>query len=246
MSLSSTKKRLDVLVCERYPHITRSQAVSFIMQGQVTVNGVIHTKAGASIEEFASIIVRVEKAPYVSRAGAKLAAALDVFSISVEGKVALDAGISTGGFTDCLLQRGVARVYGIDVGYGLVHETIRSDPRLVLMERTNLRYMTQLPEPIDLGTLDLSFISVLKVIDPVARLMRPGAGLVVLIKPQFEAGRSQVGRGGIVSDPEVHTSVVALVRTGIARRGFQDYGCITSPVLGGSGNKEFLAYFTKM
>jgi 23S rRNA (cytidine1920-2'-O)/16S rRNA (cytidine1409-2'-O)-methyltransferase len=245
MSLSSSKKRLDLLVHERHPHITRSQAVSFIMQGCVSVDSVVMTKSGALVSESAAIVVRIDKAPYVSRAGAKLSAALDYFKLDVADKVALDAGISTGGFSDCLLQRGIGRIYGVDVGYGLVHEAIRTNPRLVLMERTNLRYLERLPELVDLVTLDLSFISVLKVIDPVKRLMKSGGDVIVLIKPQFEAGRAQVGRGGVVTDPMVHQSVVELLRDAISAQGFLYRGCISSPILGGSGNKEFLAYFVK-
>jgi 23S rRNA (cytidine1920-2'-O)/16S rRNA (cytidine1409-2'-O)-methyltransferase len=159
--------------------------------------------------------------------------------------VAMDAGISTGGFTDCLLQRGVQRVYGVDVGYGQLHEKIRSDNRVVVRERTNLRELETLGERVDIVTLDLSFISVLKVMDAVERVLKPEGKLIILIKPQFEAQKHEVGRGGIIKDPAVHHEVVERVKEGMRARGFVCHGVIESPILGGSGNKEFLAYFTR-
>jgi len=241
----SIKKRLDQLVMELHPELSRAQIQSLIMQGKVTVNEHIMSKPGTMTCPTARIVLTQTVQQYVCRAGWKLAGALEAFDLSVTGKVVLDAGLSTGGFTDCLLQKGAARVYGIDVGYGQVHEKIRNDARVIVRERTNLRHLEELPELVDLVTLDLSFISVLKVMDTVTRVLRPGGGLVVLITPQFEAGRSQVGRGGIVRDPVVHQSVVAQVIAGIEAFGFVFQSSIESPILGATGNKEFLAYFIK-
>ena len=187
----------------------------------------------------------MEKPKFVCRAGFKLEQALDEFNIDVTDFVVMDAGLSTGGFTDCLLQRGAKKVYGVDVGYGQVHENIRVDERVVVMERVNLRHLDALPELVDLVTLDLSFISVLKVMSVVTSLLRPKGKLVVLIKPQFEAERSQVGRGGIIKDPKVHQQVTDLVVAGIKEFGFELQGVTDSPITGTHGNKEFLAYFVK-
>lgn len=243
MSVSEKKQRLDQRVQLQYPQYSRNQIQSWIMQGKVLVNGRPLLKAGMLIASDATIELLLEQLPYVSRAGVKLAAALEAFALDVHGMVVLDAGISTGGFTDCLLQRGVQRVYGVDVGYGQVHEKIRADERVVVMERINLRYLEGLPEPVDLVTLDLSFISVLKVMDVVVRIIKPLGHLIVLIKPQFEAGREQVGRGGIIKDPQVHRMVVDKVVSGVLEHGFVAKGCIESPVFGADGNKEFLAHF---
>jgi 23S rRNA (cytidine1920-2'-O)/16S rRNA (cytidine1409-2'-O)-methyltransferase len=237
------KKRLDVALQAQYPEISRTQAQAYIMRGCVTVNGHKMTKPGTQVADDVIVSLHIPNEKYASRAGYKLAAALDTFAISVEGKIALDAGISTGGFSDCLLQRGIQRVYGVDVGYGLVHERVKNDPRLVLHERTNLRYLEPLPEQVDIVTLDLSFISVLKVIHVIQKVLKPGGELIVLIKPQFEAGRELVGRGGIVSDPAVHEQVITTIRESLETQGFIFKGCIPSPLLGASGNQEFLAYF---
>ena len=157
----------------------------------------------------------------------------------------LDAGISTGGFTDCLLQHGAKKVYGVDVGYGQVHEKIRNDSRVVMMERTNLREVRDLGEKVDLVTLDLSFISLLKVMDAVDAVLKPEGKLIVLIKPQFEARKEQVGRGGIIKDEKVHKEVIERVASGIQAHGYQCYGVIESPIEGATGNKEFLGYFSR-
>lgn len=239
------KKRIDLLIQEHYPQLSRTLIQSLIMQGKVKVDGQPITKAGTLIEPAASIIVDLEEPRYVSRAGYKLEKALDHFALDVKEKIALDAGISTGGFTDTLLQRGIKKVYGVDVGYGQVHEKIRKDPRVVIMERTNLKQVMELPDLIDIVTLDLSFISVLKVIDTINRLLKPKGELIVLIKPQFEVEKGQVGRGGIIKDPVLHQSVIEKVTTGIQKSGFNLVGVIESPILGTEGNKEFLAYFIK-
>lgn len=245
--MAKEKKRLDLLLQERYPQYSRQQLQSWIMQARVAVAGTVVTKAGQAIPVDADVQLVVQEPKFVGRAGFKLEKALDYFAIDVQGLVALDAGLSTGGFTDCLLQRGVQKVYGVDVGYGQVHEKIRNDPRVVVKERTNLRTLTgqELGESVDLVTLDLSFISLLKVMDAVMSVLKEGGILITLIKPQFEAGKEQVGRGGIIKDPQVHEQVVHTVTEGIVDRGFECKGVTDSPIAGADGNKEFLACFIK-
>ena len=240
------KKRLDELVHEQAPHYSKRQIQSWIMQGNVTVDGKIITKPGMQIVPGTPILLIVEEPKYVSRAGFKLEKALDHFHLDLHDLVALDAGLSTGGFTDALLQRGVRKVYGVDVGYGQVHEKIKADPRVVVRERTNLRELFDVGEPIDLITLDLSFISVLKVMDAVKRLLKQNGKLIVLIKPQFEAERHEVGKGGIIKDALLHQKIVDHVTSGIIAHGFSLQGVIESPIAGADGNKEFLAYFKRL
>jgi len=244
--MAKQKKRLDQIVHEHYPQYSRQQIQSWIMQGKVLVHDQPITKPGTMLADDIPVVCKAEEPKFVGRAGFKLEKALDHFNIDVTGMVALDAGISTGGFTDCLLQHGVKKVYGIDVGYGQVHDKIRTDPRVVLMERTNLRTLPDLGVSIDIVTLDLSFISVLKVMGVVTKLLADDGQLVVLIKPQFEAGKQDVGRGGIIKDPKIHEKVICHVVDGIIAHGFECIGVIESPILGGSGNKEFLGYFRKI
>jgi 23S rRNA (cytidine1920-2'-O)/16S rRNA (cytidine1409-2'-O)-methyltransferase len=239
------KSRLDLFIAERHPELSRAHIQSMIMQGLVTVDKKIVTKPGFQVAEDTAVEINLVQEKFVSRAGHKLEAALDAFGIDVQGYSVLDAGLSTGGFADCLLQRGAKIIYGVDVGYGQVHEKIRNDPRVVVMERTNLRHLQELPERVDLVTLDLSFISLLKVMPAVLLLMKPQAKLVTLIKPQFEAERRDIGRGGIIKDPDVHKRVVDSVVAGVESIGFKCHGIIDSPILGSSGNKEFLAYFDR-
>jgi len=239
------KLRLDTRLAALYSRYSKTQLQAWIKEGKVTVDGTIVTKPGMLITEHALLVVDVPEPKYVSRAGLKLEKALEHFKIDVKNLTALDAGLSTGGFTDCLLQQGVAHVYGIDVGHSQVHEKIKNDPRVVVMEKTNLRTLDKLPEEIDLATLDLSFISVLKVMDAVTQLLKPQGKLIVLIKPQFEAGPEQVGKGGIVKDAKVHEQVLEQVVAAIQEHGFAHHGTIESPILGSDGNKEFLAYFQK-
>ncbi|HRN77811.1 MAG TPA: TlyA family RNA methyltransferase [Candidatus Dependentiae bacterium] len=243
--MAKEKKRLDHLVHELYPQYSKQQIQSWIMQGKVFVDGKKIDKPGTMLASDVTIVCHAEEPKFVSRAGFKLEKVLDHFGIDVTGLVALDAGLSTGGFTDCLLQRGIQKVYGVDVGYGQVHEKIRVDPRVVVMERINLRELPDLGDSIDLVTLDLSFISVLKVMDAVNKVIAPQGQLLVLIKPQFEARKEDVGRGGIIKDSKIHQEVVERVTQGIIAHGFNCIGVIESPILGGSGNKEFLAYFRK-
>lgn len=240
------KKRLDILVHERMPQYSRQQIQSWIMQGKVRVDGQPVTKAGASVADDAVIAVDAAEPKYVSRAGLKLEKALDAFAVNVNNRVVLDAGLSTGGFTDCLLQHGAKKVYGVDVGYGQVHEKIRHDQRVIVMERTNLRELTDVGEKVDLVTLDLSFISILKVMDVVCALLKNDGHLITLIKPQFEAGKHEVGRGGIIKDPAVHEAVIKQVTAGIVTHGFNLVGVIESPITGADGNKEYLAYFRRL
>jgi 23S rRNA (cytidine1920-2'-O)/16S rRNA (cytidine1409-2'-O)-methyltransferase len=238
------KLRLDLLLIQQYPQYSRQTIQSFIMQGKVSVDGAVVTKSGTILADDIEIVCNLERPKYVSRAGFKLEKALDHWSIDVANLCCMDAGISTGGFSDCLLQRGAQRIYGVDVGWGQVDPHVANNERVVLLERTNLRYLAGLPEPVDLVTLDLSFISVLKVMDVVQKVLRPGGTLVVLIKPQFEARRDQVGRGGIIKNPLVHQEVIERVTNGIQECGFLSHGVIQSPITGSSGNIEFLGYFT--
>lgn len=241
------KKRLDLLVQELYPQFTRNQIQSWILQGKVLVDDKIISKSGAPIWIESKIELTVKEPKFVGRAGFKLEKALDHFEVDVKDLVVLDAGISTGGFTDCMLQRGVKKVYGVDVGYGQVHEKVANDKRLELMERTNLRKLTMLPEEVDLVTLDLSFISILKVMPAVVNLMKPDARIITLIKPQFEAGKDNVGKGGVVRDEKVHQVVIEKIKNGMKEFGFKMIDVIESPIRGATGgNKEFLALFEKI
>ncbi len=241
------KKRLDHLIHEQMPQYSRRQIQSWIMQGKVTVDGRVISKSGTAVYEDAEIIVKAEEPKYVSRAGYKLEYALDCFNVDVNGLVVLDAGISTGGFTDCLLQRGAAKVFGVDVGYGQVAERIRRDKRVIVLERTNLRHLRarDIGEQVDLITLDLSFISILMVMDAVVSLLKDDGHLITLIKPQFESHKGEVGRGGIITDPVVHKAIINRMIEGIEAYGFICMGLVESPILGAAGNKEFLALFKR-
>lgn len=239
------KKRLDQYLQEKYNNYTRNQIQSWIMQGKVKINEKIVTKSGTQVSDKDEVILKVDEIKYVCRAGWKLEKALDFFQIDPKGLIVLDAGLSTGGFTDCLLQRGAEKIYGVDVGFGQVHEKIRQNPQVIVMERTNLRYLKTLPENVDLVTLDLSFISILKVMEVVSSLIKDSGKLITLIKPQFEAERHEVERGGIIKNPVVHTRIVETLTNEISHYGFKLIGVIESPILGNEGNKEFLAYFLR-
>lgn len=240
---TKNKMRLDVRVLQLYPQLSRTVVQSLIMQGKVLIDGVPATKAGTPVSVDEQIMVNAEQPRYVSRAGFKLEGALNTFGIDVTDAICMDAGLSTGGFTDCLLQHGAAKVYGVDVGYGQVHEKIRADSRVIVMEKTNLRHLASLPELVDIVTLDLSFISVLKVLDAVKKVLKPHGTCIVLIKPQFEATKKDVGVGGIVTDRSVHDRVINTVKEGFVAQGFVCKGVIDSPITGTDGNKEFLAWF---
>lgn len=239
------KKRIDILIHDLHPAYSRQQIQSWIMQGKVLVDGRVITKPGMAVSAAAKLELVIQEPKFVSRAGYKLEKALDHFGIDVTGLTILDAGLSTGGFTDCLLQRCAKKIYGIEVGYGQAHEKIRMDERVVVRERTNLRLLKDLGELVDLVTLDLSFISVLKVMDAVKNLLKADGQLIVLIKPQFEASKQEVGRGGIVRDVKVRERVVQEVVHGIGEYGFACQGVIESPITGADGNIEYLAYFRR-
>jgi 23S rRNA (cytidine1920-2'-O)/16S rRNA (cytidine1409-2'-O)-methyltransferase len=241
------RQRLDQLVVDRGLAASRTRAQALILGGKVRTgtgdSARLDRKAGDLVDPGLEIEL-VEREPYVSRGGHKLAAALDAFGIDPAGQVCLDVGASTGGFTDVLLQRGAARVYALDVGRGQLAQTLRSDPRVVSMERTNARTLTVavLPEPVALATIDVSFISLRLVLGPVAATLDPAGGdIVALVKPQFEAGRSLV-RGGVVRDPAVHRSTVEGVVAAAAAAGLQACDAIASPILGPEGNREFLLH----
>lgn len=241
------KKRLDVLLTEQGYADTRSKAQAVIMAGLVYVDGQKADKPGISYEETVSLEVRGESCPYVSRGGLKLEKALRNFGVRPEGYVCSDSGASTGGFTDCLLQQGAKKVYAIDVGYGQLDWKIRSDPRVVVMERTNIRYVTpaDLGEELDLSVVDVSFISLKIVLPAIKQLLKPGAGQVLcLIKPQFEAGKEKVGKKGVVRDPETHKEVLDQFVDLAHSLDFSIRGMTFSPVKGPEGNIEFLAHLT--
>jgi 23S rRNA (cytidine1920-2'-O)/16S rRNA (cytidine1409-2'-O)-methyltransferase len=238
---TSRKQRLDLLLLERGLATSREQARARILAGDVAIEGQVMAKPGALVPDDAAVALRAT-ARFVSRGGEKLAHALDRFRIDVADRVALDAGASTGGFTDCLLQRGARRVYAVDVGYGQLHWRLRQDPRVEVLERVNLRALDSLPEQPDLATLDLSFISLRLVLEPVRRLLRADADVVALVKPQFEAGRAQVARGGVVRDPRVHEAVLASLLDWTAAHGFAVQDLTASPLRGPAGNVEFLGH----
>ena len=240
------KKRLDVLLTDRGYADSRTKAQAIIMSGLVYVDGQKADKPGISYEENVDIEVRTGGCPYVSRGGLKLEKALRDFAIKPDGYVCSDSGASTGGFTDCLLQQGASKVFAIDVGYGQLDWKIRSDPRVVVMERTNIRYVTteQLGEQLDLSVVDVSFIS-LKIVLPVIKTLLKSTGQVVcLIKPQFEAGREKVGKKGVVREPETHKEVLDAFVALAHELGFTILGLTFSPVKGPEGNIEFLGHLT--
>jgi 23S rRNA (cytidine1920-2'-O)/16S rRNA (cytidine1409-2'-O)-methyltransferase len=235
------KVRLDALLVARGLFATREQARAAVLAGAVNVAGQAVSKPGVSVAEDVALTVTA-RPRFVSRGGEKLERALTVFGVAVAGRVAADIGASTGGFTDCLLQRGAARVYAVDVGYGQLDYRLRTDPRVVLLERTNARHLTALPEPVALAVIDLSFISLRKVLPAVRGLLVPGGEIVALIKPQFEAERREVGRGGIIREPLTHARVIGRVAAWCTTHGLRVRGLTTSPILGSEGNREFLIY----
>ena len=241
--MMTKKKRLDVLLVEQGLAESHNQAQRLIMAGEVRMGDRVLDKPGMKISVTAEIAIR-EKMPFVSRGGAKLQAALDAFGVPLANIVAADVGASTGGFTDCLLQHGAARVYAIDVGRGQLAWKLRTDARVVVMERTNARYLTVLPEPVDLATIDVSFISLRLVLPAVMGWLKPAGHIIPLIKPQFEAGRQQIGKGGVVRDKAVHRQALRDVLRWATDHGLYLRGLIRSPITGPAGNIEFLAHLT--
>jgi len=232
------KERVDLALVRRGLVESREKARALIMAGQVLAGDRVLDKPGALVPEDAPIHLR-EQLPYVSRGGTKLSHALDAFALDVRDRVAMDVGASTGGFTDCLLKRGARRVYAVDVGYGQIDLRLRRDPRVILLERTNIRYLTHLPEAPDLATIDVSFISLEKVIPPVLNLLKQEGLILALVKPQFEAGKERVGKGGVVRNPAVHRAVLERLCRWALDMGLTVRGMTASPILGPAGNREF-------
>src|SRR5699024_2030385 len=241
------KKRLDILMTERALAPSREKAKAYIMSGSVYVDGQKEDKAGTMFPEEGSIEVRGNTLPYVSRGGLKLEKAMKNFGVSLEGKVCMDVGASTGGFTDCMLQNGAVKVYSIDVGYGQLDWKLRNDPRVVCMEKTNIRYVLpeHLEEKADFSSIDVSFISLTKVLLPVRNLLTDEGEIVCLIKPQFEAGREKVGKKGVVRDPAVHLEVIEKVIAYAAAIYLEPRHLSFSPIKGPEGNIEYLLHLKK-
>jgi 23S rRNA (cytidine1920-2'-O)/16S rRNA (cytidine1409-2'-O)-methyltransferase len=241
------RERLDKVLVEQGLVSTRERARALIMAGMVIVNDHAVVKAGEAVPPDAQIRLKGEDHPYVSRGGVKLQKALDEFSLDVSGLVALDVGASTGGFTDCLLRRGARKVFAVDVGYGQLAWKLRQDERVVNLEKTNIRYLEpeRLDELPDLAVIDASFISLDKILPHVIILVRPSANIVALIKPQFEVGRGEVGKGGVVRDERKHQEVVEKVSLMAGGLGLEVRGCVESPITGPKGNREFLIWLVK-
>lgn len=241
------KIRLDVALFERGFVDSREKGKALIMAGLVYVNGQKETKAGTSVKSEDCIELRGEKMPYVSRGGYKLAKAIDEFGLKLDGCVCMDIGASTGGFTDCMLISGASKVYSIDVGYGQLAWKLRSDSRVVNMERTNFRYVTheEIPEEIDFASVDVSFISLKHIIPPMKELLKQGGQAVCLIKPQFEAGKEKVGKKGVVREISTHIEVVENIYNFVLENGFKVLNLDFSPIKGPQGNIEYLIYIEK-
>ena len=245
--MTRDRQRLDTLVVARGLAASRERARALILAGQVRVDGAVVAKAGAPVADTADVSLVVPDHPYVGRGGVKLAHALDAFRIDVAGRRALDVGASTGGFTDVLLRRGAAQVVALGVGHGQLDWTLRNDPRVAVLERVNARTLTadRLPagaRDFDVVTIDVSFISLKQILPAVPALLRPGADVVALVKPQFEAGRREVGRGGLVRDPAVHARVVEEVAAAADTLGLERAGAVDSPIAGAEGNREFFLH----
>ena len=241
------KERLDVLLVNRGLAASREKAKAVIMAGIVYVDGQKEDKAGATFVDTVNIEVRGNTLKYVSRGGLKLEKAMSHFGLSLEGKVCMDVGASTGGFTDCMLQNGAVKVYSIDVGHGQLDWKLRNDPRVVCMERTNIRYVTpeDIGEPASFVSIDVSFISLTKVLTPVRELLAENGEIVCLIKPQFEAGREKVGKKGVVRDPKVHLEVIRAGMDFASSIGFEILHLEFSPIKGPEGNIEYLLHLKK-
>lgn len=241
------KERLDVLLVQRGMAPSREKAKAMIMAGEILVDGEREDKAGSMFPETVTITQKGRPLPYVSRGGLKLEKAMTHFGLELDGKICMDVGASTGGFTDCMLQNGAAKVYAVDVGHGQLDWKLRNDERVVCMERTNIRYVTpeDIQEPVQFVSIDVSFISLTKVLLPVRGLMEENAQMTALIKPQFEAGREKVGKKGVVRDKKVHEEVIRLVTAYASSIWFQVMGLDYSPIKGPEGNIEYLLYLKK-
>lgn len=243
------KERLDVILVSQGYAASREKAKAIIMAGNVFVNGQREDKAGSAFdpEKIKTLEVKGSSLKYVSRGGLKLEKAMEAFPISMEGKICMDIGASTGGFTDCMLQNGAVRVYSVDVGHGQLDWKLRSDDRVVCMEKTNFRYMKpeDIPEKLDFASCDVSFISLTKILIPARNLLKDGGQMVCLIKPQFEAGKEKVGKKGVVRDPEVHVEVLEKVIDFADYIGFQVRDLEHSPIKGPEGNIEYLVFLEK-
>ena len=242
------KERLDVLLVKHNLAPSREKAKAIIMSGNVFVDGLMEDKSGSFFKEDAKIEIKADPNPYVSRGGLKLEKAFERFDINVEGKICTDVGSSTGGFTDCMLQNGAKKVYAIDVGRGQLDWSLRQDERVVTMEKTNIRYVTpeDLEEPIDFSSVDVSFISLTKVLRPIYNYLKDGGEVIALIKPQFEAGREKVGKKGVVKDSLVHEEVIGQVANYAISIGFEVREVDFSPIKGPEGNIEYLMHLRKM
>ena len=243
----SNKTRLDVLLVERGLEQTRQRAQAMIMSGLVFVDGQRVDKAGTAVPNDAQIEVRGNTLRYVSRGGLKLEKAMTTFGLKLDGCICADIGASTGGFTDCMLQNGAEKVYAVDVGYGQLAWKLRSDPRVVCLERTNARYLTheQVPDELDFASVDVSFISLKLILPPLNGLLKDGGHAACLVKPQFEAGREKVGKKGVVREPSIHVEVVEKIVHFVLENGFSVEGLTFSPVKGPEGNIEYLAFLSK-
>lgn len=238
------KKRLDVILCESNPDLTRSKAQSLIMEGLVYVNNQKETKAGSMFPEGTAAEIRGKKLKYVSRGGLKLEKAVSEFGLDLEGRVCMDIGSSTGGFTDCMLQNGASRVYALDVGKGQLDYRLRTDPRVVVMEKTNIRFVKpeDIEDTLSFASVDVSFISLTLVIPAAVALLDEKKEMVMLIKPQFEAGKEKVGKKGVVRDPSVHEEVIEKTADFVLKKGLCITGLTYSPIKGPEGNIEYLIH----
>ena len=237
----SDKQRIDVLMFERGLAPSREKARAMIMAGEVLIDNQPVSKPGISVDAGVNIVVK-NKPRFVSRGGDKLSWALETFNLDVSSRICADVGASTGGFTDCLLQNGAARVYAIDVGYGQIDYALRQDERVIVIERTNARYLETLAESVNFVTVDASFISLKILLPTIKKWLQPSADLVLLIKPQFEAGREDVGKGGVVREPKIHKRVLIDILSFMKQTGFDIRGLTTSPIKGPAGNIEFLTW----
>ena len=248
MTSQSTKKiRLDILLFEKGLTESREKSRALILAGSVLVNGIVVDKAGTNIKTDSDLKI-LGKMPYVSRGGLKLEHALEELNINVKGKTAMDAGASTGGFTDCLLQYGAIKVYAVDVGYGQFHWKLRNDERIALFEKTNIRYLEKntIQDEIDIAVIDVSFISLLKVIPKIMEFLKTPGEIVALIKPQFEAGKKDIGKGGVVKDEKKRLEIVEKIKSESEKMGLECHGVVKSPIKGPKGNIEYLIYLKKI